>query len=178
MDKKIFVGGFRFCLASLIVFATVAFAERWMYVNLGLYGAYLVWTIMFIGLGGAALKPLTGESISTKRFYAVFSIGFFLYAAGWMAVYFVMRDGLGEWVASLLSSTMLGLTFAVGLKEWPQALRFCLILFITNSVGYFLGDALNDALGGKTGMLLWGASYGIFLGAGFGGIFYLSTPAK
>src|SRR3712207_8665090 len=37
-----------FCAASLCVFATVAFAERWMYARLGLYGAYLAWTALFI----------------------------------------------------------------------------------------------------------------------------------
>ena len=37
------------------------------------------------------------------------------------------------------------------------------MLFIANSVGYFLGSALNDSVGGKAGMPLWGAAYGVFL---------------
>jgi len=48
LGRSLLIGSFGFCLASLCVFATVAFAERWMYRNLGLGGAYLVWTVLFI----------------------------------------------------------------------------------------------------------------------------------
>src|SRR5262249_44282297 len=56
--RSLLIGSFGFCLASLCVFASVAFAERWMYRNLGLSGAYVVWTVLFILLGGALLSPL------------------------------------------------------------------------------------------------------------------------
>ena len=51
-------GGVGFAVASLCVFATVAFAERWLYLHLGPAGAYLTWTALFILLGGAALGSL------------------------------------------------------------------------------------------------------------------------
>jgi hypothetical protein len=45
LSRSVLIGGVGFCFASLCVFATVAFAERWMYRNLGLGGAYAVWTV-------------------------------------------------------------------------------------------------------------------------------------
>ena len=63
MKRYLLTGSIGFCLTSLCVFATVAFAERWMYENLGITGAYLVWTVLFIGLGGAVLRPLVKDSL-------------------------------------------------------------------------------------------------------------------
>ena len=48
-----------------------------------------------------------------------------------------------------------------------------IVLFIANSAGYFLGSAINDYLGGRPGMLLWGIIYGLFLGAGIGALLHL-----
>lgn len=90
-----------------------------------------------------------------------------------MAGYFFIRGVAGEWVGSFAGSVLLGLSFAAGFNAWKLALRFCTILFIANSIGYFLGDAINEAIGGQMGMLLWGVSYGIFLGFGLGLSFYL-----
>jgi len=39
LARSLLIGGFGFCLASLCVFATVAFAEWWRYRNLGLSGS-------------------------------------------------------------------------------------------------------------------------------------------
>ena len=58
LSKSIAVGAIGFGLVSLCVFATVAFAERWMYQNLGLSGAYLTWVVLFILLSGAVFGSL------------------------------------------------------------------------------------------------------------------------
>ena len=55
LTRSALLGGLGFGLASLLVFATVAFGERWMYTHLGLWGAYLAWTVLFIGLGGGEI---------------------------------------------------------------------------------------------------------------------------
>ena len=58
LRRSLLMGGLGFGLVSLCVFATVAFAERWMYTRLGLFGAYLTWTALFILLGGGVLGSL------------------------------------------------------------------------------------------------------------------------
>src|ERR671913_192700 len=91
LGRSLAVGGVGFCLASLCVLATVAFAERWMYTRLGLFGAYAAWTALFILLGGAALGSLVVGRWRLPRFYILFGLAFFAYAVGWTGAYFVLR---------------------------------------------------------------------------------------
>ena len=90
---------------------------------------------------------------------------------------YTWRD-LGEWVGSLVGSLLMGLVFAVGFGVAGSALSLWAVLFVANSVGYFLGSALNDSIGGRAGMLLWGAAYGLFLGAGLGAVLYLAQTRR
>jgi hypothetical protein len=93
-------GGPGFCLVSLCVFATVAFAEGWMYTRLGLLGAYLAWAALFILSGGAALGSLAVGRWRLPRFHLLSGAAFFAYAGGWVGAYFVLRGAAGEWVGS------------------------------------------------------------------------------
>ncbi len=174
--QALWQGGLGFGLASVLVFATVAFGERWMYRHLGLLGAYLTWIILFIALGATALRPLvTGAGL---RFYLLFGIAFLGYALGWVGAYFTLRGATGEWVGSLAGSVLMSLVFALAfgsVRAWPKLMA---ILFVANSAGYFLGAAFNSFLGGKLGMLLWGALYGLCLGAGLGAVLYIAQAPK
>jgi hypothetical protein len=161
-------GAIGFGAASLAVFATVAFAERWMYRTLGLTGAYLTWTLLFILLGGAALAPLARPAMKIGRFYLLFAAAFFLYAVGWVGAYFTLRGRAGEWVGAIAGSILMALAISAGFKNMKPLSMIAAILFIANAAGYFLGSALNDAVSGPAGMLLWGAAYGVGLGAGLG----------
>jgi hypothetical protein len=175
--KYLVTGAIGFCLASLCVFATVAFAERWMYSRLGLAGAYIVWTCLFILLGGGILSPLLiGRRL--VWFYILFSIAFLAYAVGWTGAYFTLGDTAGEWGGSFAGSVLMGLVFAAGFKNLRAAPSLCASLFVANSVGYFFGSALNEQVGGKTGMLLWGAAYGLALGAGLGASLYIAQSRR
>ena len=105
LGRAALVGGVGFCVVSLCVFATVAFAERWMYARLGLGGAYAAWTALFILLGGGVLGVLVKGAWRLPRFYALFGAAFFAYAAGWVGAYFVLQGtATGEWVAAVLGS--------------------------------------------------------------------------
>ena len=174
LTRSAIQGGLGFGLASLLVFATVAFGERWMYTHLGLWGAYLTWTALFIGLGGGVLLPLVSAPWRGGRFVGLFALAFFLYAVGWGAAYFAQPNRLGEWLGSLLGSVAMGQAFVVGFKVRKAPFRLAAILFLANSVGYFVGSVLNDAFARPTGMLLWGGIYGACLGAGLGAVLFLA----
>lgn len=178
LKRSIVIGGIGFCLASMCVFATVAFAERWMYRTLGFVAAYLVWTILFILLGGGVLSLLVVR-MRLFKFYLIFALAFFGYAIGWTAAYFGTRGSkLGEWLGSLAGSVLMGVVFSLGFGVIRLAFALSALLFIANSLGYFLGSMLNDVVGGKTGMMLWGISYGLFLGAGLGAILHFAQAQK
>ena len=68
--------------------------------------------------------------------------------------------------------TLMGSVLALGLGARHSILKLCVILFAANSSGYFLGSALNDYIGGSSGMLSWGTVYGICLGAGLGAVLH------
>ena len=172
--RSLLTGSLGFGSASLCVFATVAYAESWMYQQLGLLGAYLAWTILFILLGGAVLGSLVVRRWEMPRFYLLFAAAFFAYAVGWIVAYFVLRGAVGEWIGSLMGSFLMALVFAAGFGVKSSVYRFSAMLFVANSLGYFLGSAVNDSIEGKAGMLLWGLLYGLFLGAGLGTVLHFA----
>ncbi len=174
LGRSLLSGSLGFGSVSLCVFATVAFAEGWMYKNLGLLGAYLAWTVLFILLGGGVLAPLVVRRWQRPRFYLLFSAAFFAYAAGWVSAYFVLRGVVGEWIGSLAGSLLMGFVFAAGFGVARSAFNLSAILFVANSLGYFLGSTANDSIGGRAGMLLWGLIYGLCLGAGLGAVLHFA----
>jgi hypothetical protein len=143
-----------------------------MYRNLTQLGAYLVWTVLFILLGGAVFGSLVVGRWRLPKFYLLYGLAFFSYAVGWVLSYFMLRGIAGEWVGSLAGSILMALVFAAGFGVTRSTLKFAVILFVANSIGYFLGSALNDSFGGGTGMLLWGVVYGLFLGAGIAAVLH------
>lgn len=171
LSSAILIGAAAFGLPSLVVFATVAYGERWMYQQLGLWGAYGVWTLLFILPAGLGLAPLVAPE-RRRAFPVLFAGSFVLYALGWMAGYFLLRRTLGEQpaelVASLAASALLALGLVAGLGRKARFLSTFGVLAVTNTVGYFLGGALYALLGRPLGMLLWGVAYGLLLGAGLG----------
>ena len=178
LKRSVATGALGFGAVSLCVFATVAFGERWTYTNLGLLGAYLAWTALFIVLGGAVLGTLVEGRWELPKFYILFAAAFFAYAIAWVGAYFVLRGVVGEWVGSLLGSIFMALVFAAGFGAMSAIVKLSVLLFVTNSIGYFLGSALNDYFGGREGMLLWGAAYGLFLGAGIGAVLWFAQKER
>ncbi|HEV7398143.1 MAG TPA: hypothetical protein VGN86_16645 [Pyrinomonadaceae bacterium] len=174
LGRSVGTGAVGFACVSLIVFASVAYAERWMYFHLGLSGAYLTWTTLFILLGGGVLGSLVVGRWRLPRFFILFGIAFFAYAFGWTTAYFIFRGATGEWVGSLAGSVLMAAIFALGFRTATLIPRMSLILFVANSLGYFLGSAINNALSGRLGMLTWGVIYGLCLGAGLGAVLHLT----
>jgi hypothetical protein len=179
LGRSILLGAVCFAVVSLCVFATVAFGERWMYRNIGELGAYLVWTALFILLGGAAFGPILVGRWRLPRFYLLFGLAFFAYAIGWVAVFFAMPDERGEWLGSLVAAVLMALVFAAGFGVMRSVLKFSVVLFIAHCLGYFTGLMLNVYLGGgRSGMLLWGLMYGLGLGAGIGAVLHFAQTQR
>ncbi len=178
IGRSLLTGGIGFGLVSLCVFATVAFAEGWMYAQLGLLGAYLIWTALFILLGGGVLGSLILGKWRLPKFYLLFGAAFFAYAVGWVTAYFIWRDGVGEWLGLLAGSILMSLILAAGFGVVRATLNFSAVLLVANALGYFLGSALNNAFKGSAGMLLWGGVYGLFLGAGLGAVLHLAQTKR
>jgi hypothetical protein len=173
LSRAVLKGGIGFCLVSLVVFATVAYGERWMYARLGLLGAYVAWTLAFILLGGGVLGLLVEDRRwRLPKFHLLWGLAFFAYAAGWCGAYFTLRGAAGEWVGSLVGSLLMAIVFALGFGAARSIVKLSALLFIANSAGYFLGSAINDYVGGRPGMLLWGVIYGLLLGAGLGALLH------
>jgi len=144
-----------------------------MYTHLGVTGAYILWTVLFIALGGAVLSSLVVvDRWRFPKFYLLFGLAFFCYAAGWVFAYFTMGGAAGEWLGSLAGSVLMALVFAAGFRVMRRALKLAVVLFVANSLGYFFGAWLYASLGPPTGMLLWGVTYGLFLGAGIGAVLH------
>lgn len=171
--RSLITGAIGFCVVSLCVFGTVAFAERWMYQNLGLLGSYLAWTALFILLSGAVFGSLVVVRWRLPKFFLLFGLAFFAYAAAWMMAYFTLRNTAGELVGSLAGSILMALVFAAGFGALRSTLKLSAILFVANALGYFLGVALFNSLSEPAGMLLFGVVYGLFFGAGIGTALHL-----
>ena len=167
-------GAIGFSVVSLVVFATVAFGEPWLYERFRVTGSYVVWIALFILLGGVVLGSLVVGRWRLPRFYLLFGLAFLVYGVGWVAAYSNLGRSAGEWVGSLAGSILMALVFAAGFKRMSSVPKFALILFVTNSIGYFLGSAVYQSVTGQAGMLLWGLAYGLFLGAGIGAVLHYS----
>lgn len=168
LPRSIVTGAIGFCVVSLCVFATVAFGEGWLYRNLGVLGSYLVWTVLFVVLSGAVFGSLVRGRWRLPRFYLLWTIAFFAYAATWTVAYFTLRRTTGELVGALVGSILMGVVLAAGFRAFASLIKIAAVLFVANALGYFLGAAIFTSLLNETGMLLFGVVYGLFFGAGIG----------
>ena len=100
-------GALGFALVSTLVFSTVAFAERWMYQNLTIAGAYGVWTVLFLVASPLAFLPLVRMSPNRRMFPVWFNIAFLAYCALWCAGWFLSPNTLGELVGCTAGSIAL-----------------------------------------------------------------------
>ena len=174
LSKSIVTGAIGFGLVSLCVFATVAFAERWMHQNLGLLGSYIAWIVLFILLSGMVFGSLVVvDRWRLPKFYLLWAVAFFAYAAAWMIAYFTLGRTTGELIGALAGSVFMAVVLAAGFRTFRSTVKLSAVLFVSNTLGYFLGAALFDSLSEPTGMLLFGVVYGLFFGAGIGAALHL-----
>ena len=172
VGESLLFGSLGFFGTSLLAFSTVAFAGYWMYDHLGEGLVYVVCAALFILTGGVVLSRLVIGPGALVRFSLLFSLAFFLYAVGWVTAYYLSPNKSGEWIGSLAGTLLLAVVLAWGFGAWRAWPKMAIALFVSHSAGYFLGDFINSILKGRTGMLLWGASYGWLFGMGLGYALY------
>ena len=165
-------GALAFTIASILVFMTVAFAERQLYQILGLLGAYIFWIILFIGSGTILLYRLVRRVMSMPRFAIAYATSFIVYSAAWMVSYYCMPNTTGEWIGSISGSIGITISFAIffGLPRYIVLWTFA--FFVLHSIGYFIGSYVFRIAPTKESMILWGITYGLGTGSGLGFILY------
>ena len=168
LSRSLLFGAIGFGGVSTLVFATVAFGERWLYRRLGIGGTYALWTLIFLLGAGGVLSRLVIGPARTLRFTLLFGCAFLLYAATWMLAYFVLKNQASEWLGSLAGSLLMALIFRGAFSAGDAAGKIIGVLCAGNLAGYFLGRLAWTAAGGKTGMIAWGVIYGIGFGLGLG----------
>ncbi len=71
----------------------------------------------------------------------------------------------------------MGCVFASAFGSVRAFVQIILVLFVTHSMGYFIGSVLYSAVPGLAGKLLWGVAYGLGFGAGIGWALHLCQEA-
>ena len=173
MGRSVGIGATGFTLASLGAYSVWAFAGRPLYRSVGEAGLYAVCAVVFILLGSVLLRPLTRMPLA--RFSAIFTTAFLAYAIAWCAAWFGAKGRPGEWLGSLAGSIAFCAVLAAWFKSWRAFLISSLILFVTNSIGYFAGSWSYSALRSEhatVAKLAWGFFHGLGMGAGLGFAFY------
>jgi hypothetical protein len=172
LAESLAVGSLGFAGVSVAAFGVWVWGGRWLHAHVGELGLYAACAAVLIGGGGAVFSRLVIDPERLRRFYRLFALAFFLYAGVWTGSYFSLRNKSGEWLASLLGPAILGMTLANAFGASGVRRRMGAVLFGTHSLGYFVGSLLYDTFARPTGMLLWGAAYGLGFGAGIGYALY------
>ena len=175
LRRSLLYGGLGFCLASIAVFAIVGCGKPWMNQYFGFLGPYVIAAALFILLAGGILSRLVIGPGRLVRFYLLFGVAFFCYAAIWVIAHFMLRSLVGELLGSITGTFLMALVLASAFGAKKGLPRLISALVLANSAGYFLGRLLfYEGIGGNLGMILFGASYGLGFGTGLGYALFLA----
>ena len=179
LARSVAVGAVGFGAVGVAVFSFITAADNWLKHRVGEIGSYTVYAMLFILPAAGLFRQLLIRPAPLFRFYILFAAAFILYSIAWTTAWVTLRSKPGEWLASLLATTALGLTLATAFDAPRQTVRVIAVLFAARSAGYFAGEVLHGAIPGTAGWLLWGAAYGLGLGAGLGYALYAcQEPAR
>lgn len=175
LSTSLWRGIIGFTLVSIAGFAPWALAGRWFYRAIGEAGLYVVCALVFIVLSGLLLHRLIIGPGSLGRFYKLFGLAFTVYSIGWMVGWMMLRGHVGSIIGLFVGTALMGWMLARAFDAMSNAMKIIVILFVFNSLGYFIGGWLEGGLLGvneTVAQLSWGVCYGIGYGAGLGLAFY------
>jgi hypothetical protein len=182
LKQSLLHGSLGFGVVGTVVFAIVRCGAPWMHQYFGVLGPYLIATALFVFLAGGILSRLVIGPGRLARFYLLFSVAFFSYAACWVIAYLTLRGLSGELLGSVTGTLLMALVLADAFGAKNTLLRLIPALLLANLAGYFLGRLLFYGViggGGNLGMILFGAFYGLGFGAGLGyALFLVQEPIR
>ncbi|MGV3533305.1 MAG: hypothetical protein ACO1QR_13110 [Chthoniobacteraceae bacterium] len=190
LGSSIVRGAIGFTLLSIVGFMPWVLAGRFFYRTIGEVGLYVVCALVFIILSAPLLHRLLHGERTYGRFYKIFGVAFTAYSVAWIAGWMVFKGHTGSLVGLFSGCVVMGLVLTAFFRAWPKLLAVIAILFIANTVGYFIGgwieggiqvirsgdatrDAISPQMASIIGKTLWGVLYGLGFGAGLGASFYL-----
>lgn len=166
--RAVLHGALGFAAVSLAAFSVWAFGGKALVKMAGNVGLYAAVAIAFMGLSGVVLHPLAG---SLGRFYKAFVPAFLAYAVVWTAIYLPLETRLSEWLASAAGTLVFTVAAGALLGNLRPWLSVAVVLFVTHSIGYFLGSIVYTGVKPEVPLaarLGWGLCYGLGFGAGLG----------
>lgn len=178
-----------FTILSVLGFCPWALGAKVLSQAIGELGMYLACAAVFIGLCGPLLHGLIVGPGSLSRFYKLFGVAFLTYSAAWIAGWMLLHGHAGSLSGLFVGTALMGWIFARAFEAKGAALKSIAVLFILNTIGYYVGGWVegtvaklpNLSLAGivvekpaplTAAMLLWGVCYGLGFGAGLGLAFY------
>ena len=167
MRSYIISGALAFLLPSLLVFGSVAIAERVLYRFLGVGGAYALWAACYIALTSWRVSALI-QRLPRMKTARLFAWAFVLYSMSWYAAYFMVGRRPGEWLAAFVSTFIFSFVLWTGIDRSTKLWRIFRWTLLGHLCGYFIGGEVYYFLRGAVGMILWGIFYGTFFGGGVG----------
>ena len=190
LGASIWRGIVGFTLLSIAGFAPWAIFGRWFYRNVGEAGLYAFCALLFIGFSGPLMHRLIIGPGSLSRFYKLFGSTFAAYAVLWIVGWMSLRGHPGSLAGLFAGTAVMGWMLARAFDARDATLKVIAILFVLNSLGYFVGGCVEAGVMGmkeltffgttvpksthmRTAKLLWGLFYGIGFGAGLGWAFHL-----
>ena len=190
LQESLWRGTIGFTLVSLGGFLPWVLASGTFYRRVGEGGLYAVCAVVFVVLSGLLLHRLIIGPGSLARFYGIFSLAFVGYSIAWTAGWMLLRGHIGSLAGLFAGTAVMGALFACGFGICAQMWKVIAVLFVTNTLGYFVGGWAYESLGAQRDLNLfgvaldrstrsalakaaWGLFYGVGFGAGIGAAFYL-----
>jgi hypothetical protein len=173
-----------FTIVSVAGFVPWAVFGSTLYGMIGEVGLYSVCALVFIGLSAPALHKLIIGPGSLPRFYKLFGMSFAAYSVAWITGWVMLGGHLNMFMSGavglLAGTAIMGWMLTTAFEARGQLLKIIAILFVLNSLGYFIGGVIEGALIREyplPAMLLWGVCFGLGLGAGLGLAFHQCQSA-
>ncbi len=185
LGESLLRGVIGFTVVSIAGFAPWAVMGNWFYRYIGEAGLYAVCAVVFIGTAGLFMHRLIIGPGSLSRFYTLFAVSFAAYSIAWIVGWMALKGHAGSVVGLLAGTTLMGLMLGRAFDASRETLNVIAVLFVLNTVGYFVGGVFEGAVIGIKGLSIsetmqlvvaksvWGIFYGAGFGAGLGLAFYL-----